>query len=361
MRPNVLTSIKKNISSRQMPQNIAPGAVIMQSAEVFDIILDDTHIDYIDESSIGIIKFKFISSNNISLESSLNSAKPYDPNDIKYPLKHEIVLIISAPAASAGVQNDARCFYYMNPIGIWGLINHNALPYASTLPQSKLIKFGKYFKESPEFAKLEPQEGDKIISGRFGNYIRLTSTQTNSNKPWNIGANNSPIIILSCDNTTSNKKVEDINSDASSIYISQDAKLGLKSSFTNYKSYTKAPDLDYKGAQIILNSDRIHLNSKKDHILLTSEKTVSIAGKNEVHIDSGGNIIIGDTSKAFAIPLGDPTNTLLTNLSTAIQALATVADTLLSGAATTAVTPFLTQINQTLSSKQNLSTQVYSS
>lgn len=356
---NVLTNIKSSRPFHQAAKK--PGEIITQSAEVFDIILDDTHIDYVDETSIGIIKFKFISANNISLESNLNTARPIDPNDIKYPLKHEIVLIISAPSANAGIQNDARCFYYTNPIGIWGLVNNNVLPYASTLQTSKVLKFGNYFHETSDCPKLEPQEGDKVISGRFGNYIRFTSTQTQSNKPWNQGVNNAPIIILSTDNAIKNKKVENINKDASSIYITQNTLLGITPSFTKYKSYSTAPIQKYKGAVILLNSDRIHLNSKKDHILFTSEKTVSIAGKTGVHIDAGDKIIFGDTSKASGIPLGKETTDLLIKILDLISQLSAISVNAGITPNSPVMDPLIAQLKLQITLNSHLSSQVYSS
>jgi hypothetical protein len=52
----------------------------------------------------------------------------------------------------------------------------------------------------------------------------------------------------------------------------------IEAASQNYQSYRISPTNvnQYKDKQIILNSDRLVFNSKKDHILLSSKKTINL-------------------------------------------------------------------------------------
>ena len=45
----------------------------------------------------------------------------------------------------------------------------------------------------------------------------------------------------------------------------------------------------YQGKQIVLDSDRILFNAKKDSILLYSDKSVGINSVGSIHINTGNN------------------------------------------------------------------------
>jgi hypothetical protein len=98
------------------------------------------------------------------------------------------------------------------------------------------------FKEGSDtkiYKQLTPFEGDFIMQGRNGNTLRLSSTGKSAEKddtPWkSYGQTGDPITILrvSVDNTTDpddQYTFEDINKDASSIYLcsSQNVELSLQ-------------------------------------------------------------------------------------------------------------------------------------
>ena len=52
------------------------------------------------------------------------------------------------------------------------------------------------------------------------------------------------------------------------------------------------PSFPYEGAQIILNSDRLHLNAKNDFILLNSKKSISLAAPGSINVDTEGTFIV---------------------------------------------------------------------
>jgi hypothetical protein len=60
------------------------------------------------------------------------------------------------------------------------------------------------------------------------------------------------------------------------------------------------PDFPYRGKQIIIDSDRVTLNSKNDATFLVGKKAVSISSGGTINLDSDGKCIINSS----AIDLG---------------------------------------------------------
>lgn len=60
------------------------------------------------------------------------------------------------------------------------------------------------------------------------------------------------------------------------------------------------PDFPYRGKQIIIDSDRVTLNSKSDATFLVGKKAVSISSGGTINLDSDGKCIINSS----AIDLG---------------------------------------------------------
>ena len=129
-------------------------------------------------------------------------------------------------------------------------------------------------------------------------------------------------------------QVEDINTDASSIYLTSTQIIPIEAASTSYLSYFSPPTTtsEYNGEQIILNSGRLLLNSKSDSILLSSFNTINLNSINSVNIDSptfiakSDTIALGDKNASEPIILGNKFLTdfeelckNLNSLSTALQ------------------------------------------
>lgn len=90
------------------------------------------------------------------------------------------------------------------------------------------------------------------------------------------------------------------------------------------------PSFPYSGTQIILNSDRLHLNAKNDFILLNSKKSISLAAPGSINIDTEGTFIVNANKIKLGIgeqanhPLvkGDKLQELLISCATFFQAVA---------------------------------------
>jgi len=90
------------------------------------------------------------------------------------------------------------------------------------------------------------------------------------------------------------------------------------------------PSFPYSGTQIILNSDRLHLNAKNDFILLNSKKSISLAAPGSINIDTEGTFIVNANKIKLGIgeqanhPLvkGDKLQELLISCATFFQLVA---------------------------------------
>lgn len=191
-------------------------------------------------SGLGTIQFEPIY--NPTQNDTLYFAKPLFSNIKQYPLKNEIVLIISLPSPKQNNNVNSSEYYYLNlPISFWNSINHNSF-------NNDDDTFGDTFEESNNANPLLPEEGDIIIQGRFGNAIRFSSstpTKQYNNNAWssNPSSSNSPITIIS----NNHKKIknpwvpiqEDINEDGSSIWLCSDQEIPINYACNNLKTFNK--------------------------------------------------------------------------------------------------------------------------
>jgi hypothetical protein len=321
-------------------------------ARVVDVILDETHPDFVslgEWNGIGTIKYELILSPE-SEKAEKNIAKPLLANSKTFPLKNEIVFLISLPDTdSLNNLTDNEVFYYLNVISLWNHPHHNAFPNpqnSSTIPESqrkdyKSIESGNVrrvtdnsteinlnstnnsggkFVERINIHPILPFTGDNIFEGRFGNSIRLGSTVRSKSQYQNnwstIGQEGDPITVIRNGQPSNSSDegwlptVEDINSDLSSIYVTSTQRIPINVSSKNYSgiSTDQIPlyPISYNQNQIILNSGRILFNSTTDSILLSSQKVISISANEDIGISTRKNVTLtGDLIKLGGINAGE--------------------------------------------------------
>jgi len=266
-----------NQSYNGTARNLVPG-------KVKRIILDGSSQEAAEwggYDAVGLIYFTKIKQKNAAKEKTTDNekvtvpfwdgvAKPLFPHLKYYPLINEIVPIITLTGKdyleSPGA-DWAECHYYFPPINLWSHTHHNTLPalenYNEEDKLSELRKnedyaqagllrrttdgdldyevaLGEYFNERLNIKPLRPYEGDHIIEGRFGNSIRFGATARSKLIPisqsnnWSAGAKGDigdPITIIrngqaeGLDEMGWVPTVEDINLDASSIYLTSNQKI----------------------------------------------------------------------------------------------------------------------------------------
>ena len=312
--------------------------------------------------SIGGIFFTLLNNPNPNPDFTSDSfVLPLFPNMSNIPLENEIVYIISLPSNNVQSNVNSVSFYYFQPVNIWNSVHHNAIPDPINSNEGQTgdyqqieggttrrvtdggteIDLGDTFDERIDTRNLQPYEGDIIYEGRWGQSFRFGSTVSGSiiPNPWsNSGVDGDPIMILKNgqheeDTPTWVPQVEDINTDASSIYLTSTQLIPINVASSNYLSYYSPPISvnEYDGEQIILNSGRLLLNSKSDSILLSSNDSINLNSINNVNIDSpsftvkSNKIALGDKNATEPVILGNKFlsdfETLCRNLSSLSKAL----------------------------------------
>jgi hypothetical protein len=219
-----------------------------------------------------------------------------------YPLIDELVIIDYLPSA-ASQEIYANQKYWSGVIGIYNNPQHNSQP-------SKDKYRFKYFKAFEDIRNLVRFEGDNIIQGRKGNSIRFSSTVQNEKlSEWSKGEGDDgdPIMIISNGHNIDKSipfHIEKINQEYSSIYLTSTQQIPLIPDRNKSINPITAPInvSDYYGPQVIVNGDRIVINSKKDDVMLFASNNIELTTNNiinlnateRVHINSN-NIILGTT------------------------------------------------------------------
>ena len=302
------------------------------------------------------------------------SVLPLFPNIKNYPLINEVVLILALANKEYQNNYNSLTFYYLSPINLWNSPQVNPIPSPNTntrpTTQNKgyleveatstpnqpssgsntNFKVGNYFVEKSNINPLYAYEGDFIIDGRFGNSIRFGNTvpirvdslPNNWSKTGGVG---DPITIIT--NGLHNQSpsydsiTENINTDKSSAYFTSTQQIPIEVTSTNdYLSYDNLtpPTIpnQYTGEQVILNSGRLLFNSSKDHILLSSAKSINLNAIESINFDTTGPIVmegsevyLGSSAAFESAVLGDTlidllqgiTSNLATSLNTAAAQL----------------------------------------
>lgn len=303
---------------------VAPIPKPFFEAIVVHVIVNHHSEGYGDDGyNVGAIKARIFEQNHGADDSNLPFIDPLDPTIKQLPLVGELVLIHE-------IQGNK---YYSRIVPLDRRIQENAmiglnnqLSDRVSKTQQKALrsgeeispvahKFGKYFKPDKRIRQLIHFEGDTIIEGRMGHSIRFGSSQMD---PSSDGL--APSIILRTGqakgvenlNTTRTGSfgltIEDINLDASSIWMVSDQKIPFKPATTNagmfLKSVKNKPQ-HFNKAQIIINSDRVVLNAKNTHVMLFAREGIHLNSFKDTTIDTDSNIILSAVEKINLKSTGD--------------------------------------------------------
>lgn len=299
----ILATSNSTETARAVPDPFYEGLVV-------DVVLDHMHPQYAkDGYNVGSIKVRIFSIHNSRSDELLDWADPLDSTIQEMPLIGELVM----------VHKILGNFFYTRKVflahrlqenGMLRLndaLNNRAKQLKSNASSAEEItiekhKFGQYFKPDSRVRQLKHFEGDVIIQGRMGNSIRFGSSQMD---PSSNGM--APSIILrtgqgkDIEKTDSTREeifgliLEDINKDASSIWMLADQTVPFEPTTINagsfYRSITNPPQ-KFDKAHIILNSDRLILNAKKTHIMLFSNEEIYLNSFKKTSIDTDDSIVL---------------------------------------------------------------------
>jgi hypothetical protein len=230
------SQLKNNSTSRISKTPNTPSTI---KGRVYSVILDENHFFFkdilgeFDPSYIGWIYWGSLNLKQGGLRKEdilkyCNLAKPYFNFLTYHPLNTEIVELTKGPSnryyPSLGGNTSNAEYFYFPPLNVWNNSAGNPLPSESDIQRSEgELPLGEYTGEDKisTTTTMLPFEGDMILEGRFGNSIRFGSSTPQGKNNWS--ENNSegePITIISNGQSSPDyTPLEDINEDASSIYL----------------------------------------------------------------------------------------------------------------------------------------------
>lgn len=280
--------------------------IIVNEERTGDNIKDDVRA----AKTAGRAKIRILDINSTTRKKDLYEADPLNPYQSTFPLVGEYVLVFRALGR----------YYYVGPINIDRHVTQNARPLQGDLVEAaqrsnvlsrQRAALGGVLKQKPqvktkagdEFIEADAQpvkvfEGDVIYQGRYGHSIRFGTSQMHLRPD-----RQSPNIVLRTGQSKNSLKVEknkssltieDLDVDASSIYMTSDELLpftpATKKSDTFLYSMVSKPG-SFDGAQILLNSDTLVFNSKLKSIYMFSKEGIHMNSlKQGMTLDSEGPI-----------------------------------------------------------------------
>jgi hypothetical protein len=225
--------------------------------------------------------------------------------DLPIPLPGELILLQEAPSANTQLFPNSIAKYYVGIVNLYNNTEQNAQPAGD--------KYAfKTYVPSENIKPLLKFEGDKVLYGRKGNSIRFSSTVKDASNlnEWSSGpgADGDPITIFSggqANVQNSSSYIEKINENYSSIYLTSTQTIPLITDRSDVLNPLTNPTkvVNYYNSQILLNADRIVINSKKDDVLLFATTNIELNTKYIINLNANGrvhlnspNIILGNIS-----------------------------------------------------------------
>lgn len=285
-------SLSLNLSKSQITDDILLG-------EVLDIISNDKHPEYDkDKNNIHFVKVRFIKDLGRNNE-LLIWASPLSCFIKQLPVLHETVIVFNLNGKyfyqvvsfenntnNNSIFNLTESRLKTNENNLSKYTNNNSFNKDDNISENTL---GKTFKDLNNNVKhFNLNEGDCIIQGRFGNSIKIGNTDNEPNIKLLIGQNDN--------NTLYN---DDINADITQLWMLYNETVNIKP-ITYNKNYhlssSKVKQGEYNGQQVIINSDRIILNSRNNDIQLFSNLGVSVCSNGFYSVDTYDDIILNSIS-----------------------------------------------------------------
>jgi hypothetical protein len=270
-------------------------------------------------------------------------ARALDVNIKNIPIRGEVLMVTKAPSPYASAGGVSQEYYYTNPVSIQSSVHHNGIPgvtywlestspnnstkrndAADGIPHSSTTKYDApvtidpIFVERKDVYPIQPYSGDIILEGRWGQSIRFGSTlderRTYPQVPtWKkgLGRIGNPILIISNGTNPELKPrnefiLEDIDKDDSAIWLTSGQYVKFEPASTYTPSITdKSINLftknEFGGNAVMIASDRIIFNSRKQELIgfskegigFSSEKGISLDGKQVVEFESSQKISLG--------------------------------------------------------------------
>jgi len=344
--------------------NIRGSESTFAPAEVLEVLYSGTT-----PMAVGMIKVGLLDS-GISADSpeaaQSITAIPLNRNIRRIPIVGEVVLLVKAPGPYVSGLRASYEYYYLDIVSLQSSVHHNGIPTATKLStasqgltgnasaystatagmtaQNEEPKLDKNFAENENVKPLQPYVGDVLIEGRYGNTIRLSSTQKDGKfvkEPnWSKGNAGDPILTIR--NTRQVNSTGQINDYVTEDFTKDDNIISMASgqeivfeqasktlgANNSVKIDSWKKDNWGKTPQMLISSGRLVFNSSQKEIIafakngigLSSETSIALDAKDTVVLNAGQKILLG-TNATEPLILGQAWQTWMNGL---INALGTV-------------------------------------
>lgn len=247
---------------------------------------------------------------SINVRVKINSNEKYFPGVIpsssnikQIPIIGENVLIYQGYNQNTSYLTREYQWYYLATINIQSNINNNIVPTITP----KFTPYTEFIDTA--IRPIQPFVGDILIEGRWGNTIRLGSTNSNSDiysaqSTWQGSIKTDPIITLSTRKpvqSTASYDIENLQSDDASLYLTTTQKfpkllLGSSDNKNSLSCYTPS-ESEFSKSQFIGVADRIVLKAKTDIAIIDSPNAILLNTTGEVKLgndEANESMVHGD-------------------------------------------------------------------
>jgi hypothetical protein len=290
-------------------------SVVEFYGRVVDIILDDTHKSYKERGgarSINGVFYDPIESTTPD-EKQTSTQFAYQSSRLVQiiPQIGEIVKLTTKPSTKIEIVGPTTDTYYTEIVNIWNHPKNNQYLNVNKT-QDINDKLQKELSDSYTANPVKSYQGDVHLQGRQGQSFRFTNRLVTETEITHL-----PVAVFRLGSKPTAVPYqlvqENINTDYSSIYITSDHSIPLRSIRpfdTVYKSTPVTSTDTYKGEQILVNTGRFVVNAKVDSILLSTNKAIAMTA-DTLHLQSkdytavdGSKIYLG--AEALKAPLPEP-------------------------------------------------------
>lgn len=248
-------------------------------------------VDYPEDEINGSITIRIFNFNDKSNKVSKDVAYPINPNSYTKPIPNQIVKVVEIHGdyyyygvfnKSINKQNPDFVFDFLTDSEVGTEDGVNSENYTDRMegnisPQSQNNKNLKEFKISNQsIPVIKEKSGDTIINGSKNNNIVLSYTE-NENEPY-------ISFLIDRDKESYNENDKGIQ-----IYNKKDIDNNIKYSCDIQKN---KPTNESNSGGIIINNDKIRLNSNTGSIFLSSNMDFTVSVNNNINFDSNKKINI---------------------------------------------------------------------
>ena len=316
-------------------------------AVVFDIITNEEHSDYNKSGTlVGRAKIQFLTQVEDS-ERSFHHAYPLESTIQEYPVPGEVVLIF----AIGGTMFYTRKINLLSSVKNTQISNiltkqrvqekgttaldprdlKRTIYGGTSAPPNEEVEFSDVV-ERRDVVSLKHHTGDVILQSRYGASMRFGSnlaqeglnqeTRVEAIEKPHLGPGDKTVFVSGNPRTVSplpniilrtyvdapiktvdtpfGLTMEDIDRDANSIYLLTDQVQKFKLATADLKVHAKSvlpknwpelPEHKWPGAQILINSNRVIINARKERVIIAGNGGVNIMSSTNATIDTNEDFL----------------------------------------------------------------------